>query len=100
MANRLVSGSATTKTDNCGTRAHTRTAGKLASGKYTTKLCAQTKEGLQGEEVRRARDSLEANMRLQLDVVTELRERVKKHRNIRKRFGRCRFGARPNDCKM
>jgi hypothetical protein len=56
--------------------------------------------GLQGEEVRRARDSLEANMRLQRDVVTGLRGPVKKHRTITKRVGRCRFGARPNDCKM
>jgi hypothetical protein len=35
MANRLVAGSATMKTDNSGTRAHTRTARRLASVRCT-----------------------------------------------------------------
>src|SRR6266481_7363914 len=61
--------------------------------------CAQAKQGLQGEAVKRARESLEANTVFQLDMVAGLRQ-VKKYREIRKRFGCCRFGARPNDYRV
>ena len=72
---------------------------KLATGSVRQSWCAQAKQGLQGEEVKRASDSFEANTVFQLDMVAGLSGQAKRA-EVRKRFGRRRFGARPNDYRV
>ena len=49
----------------------------MATGSVRQSWCAQAKQGLQGEEVKRASDSFEANTVFQLDMVAGLSGQAK-----------------------